>query len=143
MPDATEATFRALVDTIMPAHGGRPGAAELGVHVHVAEALDLLIPGFAAMAVILLDAYAADVRPGAAFVDLTSTQRDEVVRALAREPSQDLQELVGAILVFTVGAMFNERMGYDRASGRLDPPPTWAETGFGGPSPGHPRFRPS
>lgn|SRR5690349_8806708 len=143
MPDETEATFRALVDTIMPSHGDRPAASDLGIHVHVAEALDLLIPGFGALAVMLLNAYAADVRPGAAFVDLSPAERDAVVRTLAREPSQDLQELVGAILVFTVGAMFNERMGYDRATGRLDPPATWTDAEFAGPSLGHPRFRPS
>jgi hypothetical protein len=143
MPEETDRTFRALVDTIMPARDGRPGAAELGVHAHVAEALDLLIPGFSALAVMLLDAYAADIRPGALFAELAPTERDEVVRAMARERSQDLQELVGAILVFTVGAMFNERMSYDRTTGRLDPPATWAEVGFRGPSLGHPRYGPS
>jgi hypothetical protein len=142
MPDdATVLTLRAAVETILPSREGRPGPAELGGAEHVAEALDALLPGLAAMAGMLFDAYAAEVRPGSGFAALPMAERDAVLRSMAREVGQEMQDLIGAVLLFTVSLVYNERTGYDRRTGRLVPPAVWSEVGFAGPSAGHPSYR--
>jgi Gluconate 2-dehydrogenase subunit 3 len=142
MPEASSLrAVRAVVETLVPRTPSGPGAADLGVERHVAEAIEALFPGFVDMVAMLLDAYAADVRPGAAFADLDETERSGVIRAMALEPGQDIRELVGALMLFTFGGMYSEWTGYDRATGRLEAPAVWGSMGFSGPSRGHPDYR--
>jgi hypothetical protein len=142
MPDeAALGTIRAAVDTIIPGMDGRPGAAELDVSRHVAESIELFLPGFADLLVTLLDAYAADVRPGATFTELTHRERGEVLRAMSKEESPDMQDIVDGLLVFTYGGFYSEWTGYDRQSRALSPPAAWTHMGHRGPSLGHPEYR--
>ena len=135
------AAVRAVVEIVMPPRPGRSGTSDLGLERHVAEAIDRLLPGFVTMAAMLLDAYAAELRPGSSFADLPPEERDRILRSMAGEESQDIQDLIGALLLFTVAGMYNEWTGYDRATGRLVPPDTWPELGFAGPSTGFPAYR--
>ena len=142
MPDeAALDTLRAAVEGIIPSVDGRPGAAELNVSRHVAEAIDLYLPGFVDLLVTLLDAYAADVRSRASFTELTLEERGEVHRAMSKEDSPDMQDVVDGLMVFAYGGFYSEWTGYDRRSGALDPPRAWAAMGFTGPSLGHPEYR--
>lgn len=142
MPDpASIEAIRAAVEAIVPAAGGRPGGAELKVHLHVVEALDRFLPGFVDLAGTLLDAYAVDVRPGASFVELTLEERAQVLRAMSLEDSADMRDVVDGLLVFTYGGMYSEWTGYDRGSRDLQMPRAWEAVGFAGPSDGHPHYR--
>jgi hypothetical protein len=142
MPEESAlATIRAAVDTIVPAVDGRPGAVELGVDRHVATVIDLAFPGFVDLVAMLLDAYAADVRAGATFVDLSPEERGEVFRQLSAEPAQDTRDVIDALLVFTYGGFYSEWTGFDRATGELRPPDAWRHVGYPGPVAGHPAFR--
>jgi hypothetical protein len=141
LDEAGLATIRAAVDAIIPAADGRPGAAELGVATHVVESIELYLPGFADLLSTLLDAYAADVRPGAAFVELTHAEAHQVLEAMSREESPDMQDIVDGLLVFTYGGFYSEWTGYDRTSRTLTPPQAWAGMGFHGPSRGHSEYR--
>jgi len=142
MPDPSSLeTLRAAVDTVGPATDGRPGAVELGAHEHVVTMLELGLPGIVDMVAALLNAYAADVRAGAAFIDLDAGERDQVLRAMSADDSQDIRDAVDAIIVFGFGAMFSEWSGYDRTSRALKAPSTWAAVGFHGPVHGHPDYR--
>ncbi len=127
------AAIRAAVDTIAPAVDGRPGALDVGADRHVVALIDQAVPGFVDLIGFLLDAYATDVRDGAAFVDLSQEERGRVLRLLAAEEGQDARDICDALFVFTIGAMFSEWSGYDRSTGRLDPPATWAAVGYHGP----------
>ena len=140
-PEATLAALEALVDTLAPQTDAGPGGAALGVHRHVADSIDAALPGFLDMLVMLLDAYAAEVRAGAAFADLEPEERDRTLRAMAVEESQDMREIVGALFLFTYGGMYSEWSGYDRATGRLDPPWTWSRIEYRGPVRGNPAYR--
>jgi len=140
--ESSLAAIEAAVDTLVPTgEGGGGGAAELGVQRHVVDSIELALPGFVDMFAMLLDAYAADVRPGSTFVDLDPEERGTVIRAMAREEGQDMREMVGALFLFTYGGMYSEWTGYDRATGRLKPPEVWAELGFRGPVRGNPVYR--
>jgi hypothetical protein len=142
MPDqAGVETIKSAVEAIVPSVDGRPGAAELGVERHVVEAIELFLPGFVDLLVTLLDAYAADVHPGAAFTDLSLDQRREVLRAMAKEESPDMQDIVDGLMVFAYGGFYSEWTGYDRTTRRLEPPQAWVAMGFAGPSLGHPDYR--
>lgn len=142
MPDpASIETVRAAVDTVSPATDGQPGAIDLNAHQHVIDMLELGLPGITDMFAALLDAYANDVRAAARFAELDLEGRNAVIRAMSTDESQDVRDVVDAIIVFGNGATFSEWSGYERASGRLNPPPTWAAVGFHGPVHGHPVYR--
>jgi hypothetical protein len=142
MPEAASLlAIRAAVEVIVPLVDGDPGAADLGVDRHVAEAIEQYLPGFVDLLGTLLDAYAADVRAGAAFVSLTADERSQVLRAMCREEGPDMQDIVDGLLVFTFGGMYSEWTGFDRATGTLEPPQVWASIGFGGRSDGYPEYR--
>lgn len=134
-------TIRAAVDAIIPSVDERAGAAELDVSRHVAEAIELFLPGFVDLLVTLLDAYAADVRPGTVFTGLSHDERGQVLRAMAKEESPDMQDIVDGLMVFTYGGFYSEWTGYDRQSRALVPPAAWAGMGYQGPSSGHPEYR--
>jgi hypothetical protein len=139
MPDqAALDAIKAVVETIAPRTEGGPGAGEMGVHRHVAESIDAALPGFVPMLIMLLDAYAADVRTGAAFADLAVEERSAVLRTMAGEQTQEMKEVVGALFLFTFGGMFSEWSGYDRATRSLTPPWTWKALRFRGPMAGNP-----
>jgi hypothetical protein len=139
MPDqAALDAIKAVVQTIAPRTEAGPGAADMDVHRHVAESIDAALPGFVPMLVMLLDAYAADVRAGAAFVDLSREERGGVLRTMAGEQTQDMKEIVGALFLFTFGGMFSDWSGYERSARTLNPPWTWEALRFRGPAPGHP-----
>ena len=135
------ATIRAAVDAIIPSMDGRPGAAELDVSRHVAESIELYLPGFVDLLVTLLDAFAVDVRAGAAFVELTHEERGEVLRVMSKEESPDMQDIVDGLQVFTYGGFYSEWTGYERQARSLNPPRAWDDMGYLGPSLGHPEYR--
>jgi hypothetical protein len=142
MPEpASIEAVRAAVQAIIPATGDRPGGAELGVHMHVVEALDRFLPGFVDLAATLLDAYAVDVRTGASFTDLTPEERTTVLRAMSHEENADMRDIIEGLLAFTYGGMYSEWTGYDRETGELRPPDAWDAMGFHGPSDGHRSYR--
>jgi hypothetical protein len=142
MPEpASIEAIRAAVEAIVPATGDRAGGADLRVHVHVVDALDRFLPGFVDLAATLLDAYAADVRAGASFAELTLPERNEVLRAMSLEDGADMRDIIDGLLAFTYGGMYSEWTGYDRATRTLQPPRTWEALGFHGPSDGHSDYR--
>lgn len=133
--------MRAAVEAIVPAVGGSPGAADLGVHEHVLDSLERFVAGFGDLLVTLLDAYAGDVRAGAAFTELDVAERQRVLRAMSMEASGDMADVVEGLLVFTYGGMYSEWTGYDRATRTLTRPRAWDDVGFAGPVRGHPVYR--
>jgi hypothetical protein len=139
-PDTLE-TLRAAVETVAPATEGLAGATDLNSHEHVADMMEIGLPGITVMIAALLDAYAADVKPGTPFKDLSIEERGRVVRAMSTDESQDIRDAIDAIIVFGCGGMFSEWSGYDRASRSLNAPATWAAVGFHGPVHGHPNYR--
>jgi hypothetical protein len=139
-PD-TLATLRAAVETVAPPTEGMPGATELKSHEHVADMMEIGLPGITVMIAALLDAYAADVKPGTPFKDLSIEERGLVVRAMSSDESQDIRDAIDAVIVFGCGGMFSEWSGYDRASRALKVPATWAAVGFHGPVHGHPDYK--
>ena len=142
MPDpSTIETLIAAIDTIVPATEGMPGAIELNAHQHVIDMLELSLPGITDMVATLLDAYAGEVSPGTPFKDLSAEDRGTVFRAMSTDDSQDIRDAIDALIVFGCGGTFSEWSGYDRASGSLKAPATWAAVGYHGPSHGHPDYR--
>jgi hypothetical protein len=142
MPDeAALGTIRAAVEVIVPSAEGRAGAADLGVERHVVEAIEQYLPGFVDLLATLLDAYAAEVRPGAAFRDLSSDERSQVLRSMTREESPDMQDIVDGLMVFTYGGFYSEWTGYDKKSRALTPPEAWVRMGYRGPTLGVPEYR--
>ena len=89
----------------------------------------------------LLDAYAADVRDGATLEQLTIEERGRVIRAMAAEEAQDPRDILDAVFVFTIGAMYSEWSGYERSTRTLRPPATWAQVGYHGPVDGVANYR--
>jgi hypothetical protein len=137
MPDESSlATVRAAIEAVAPPVGGRPDAAPEGVERHAVHQLELYLPGFTDMLAALLDAYAMDVRTGAAFAELSPEERGEVFRLMADEEAQDIREAVDALFVFTLGGVYSEA-----AAPPGDRPPAWDRLGFAGPSFGHPDYR--
>jgi hypothetical protein len=142
MPEAAALeSIRAAVEVLVPPVDGEPGAADLGVDRHVAEAIEQYLPGFVDLLGTLLDAFAADLQAGATFVSLTVDERSRVLRAMCREEGPDMQDIVDGLMVFTYGGMYSEWTGFDRATGTLEPPDVWASIGFGGRSDGHGEYR--
>ncbi len=149
MPDEPDAyadrpgaqAIRAAVEAIGPAIDGRPGALDVGADRHVIQVIDQALPGFVDMIGLLLDAFAHDVRSGAAMTDLTLEERGQVLRLLAQEEGQDAKDVVDALFVFTYGAMYSEWSGYDGATGELRAPLTWASAGYRGPVDGVADYR--
>lgn len=142
MPDpASLETLRAACDTVAPATDGMPGAIDLRSHVHVVDMLEQGLPGITDMIAALLNAYAADISLGTPFKDLSHEDRGKVFRAMSNDDSQDIRDAVDALIVFACGGTFSEWSGYDRTTGTVEPPPTWAAVGFHGPVHGHPNYR--
>jgi hypothetical protein len=142
MPDqGTVATIRAAVDAIVPPVDGEPGAADLGVHEHVVESIELFVPGFVELLATLLDAYASDVRPGAPFTELSLQERQRVIRAMSNEDNADMRDVVDGLMVFTYGGFYSEWTGRDRSTGDVAAPRAWADLGYHGPVLGHPVYR--
>jgi len=142
MPDEeTVSVIRAAVDAIVPSVDGEPGAAELRVHEHVVESIELFLPGFVELLATLLNAYAPDVRPGAAFSVLTVEERQRVLRSMSNEENADMQDVVDGLMVFTYGGFYSEWTGRDRATGEVIPPRAWRDVGFHGAVLGHPVYR--
>jgi hypothetical protein len=77
-----------------------------------------------------------DVRPGAAFAELSALERGEVFRLMADEEAQDIREAVDALFVFTLGGVYSEA-----AAAPSQRSPAWDRLGYGGPSFGHPGYR--
>jgi hypothetical protein len=142
MPDPSSLeTLRAAVDAVAPSIDEMPGALAARADEHIATLLEQNLPGSLDMLAALLNAYAMDVRAGAAFVDLSLEERGVVFRKMSTDESQDIRDVVDALLVFTFGGTYSEWSGYDRATGDLKAPPSWAASGFHGPVPGHPDYR--
>jgi hypothetical protein len=134
----TVQTIRAAVEAISPRTEDVPGAVDIGVHEHVVQQVEGYVPGFSDMTAALLDAYAAGVKPGARFAELSLEERAAVFREMSAEDAQDIRDALDALFVFTVGGVYSEwsarRSGYGR-------PESWARVGFHGPSDGHPDYR--
>jgi hypothetical protein len=142
MPDPSSIdAIRAVVDTIVPATDGRPGAADLGVERHVVEELEGALEGSVDFLATLLNAYAASVRDGSTFVDLSREERSRVIHEMSSDPSPDIHEAIDSILIFTLGGMYSEWTGYDRTTGELKSPDVWRDMGFRGPKRGVPGYR--
>jgi Gluconate 2-dehydrogenase subunit 3 len=134
-------TLRAAVETIVPSAAGSSGAVDRGVHRFVAQQADRFLPGLAELLAALLDAYAAGIRPGAPFAELTPEERGAVLREMSREDSPDIREAVAVLLVFTLGGTYSEWTGVDKSTGEVRPPDTWRAMGYPGPALGHPSYR--
>jgi len=136
-PETVEA-IRAAVDAVSPRTPEAPGADDIGIHEHVIDLIDGYVPGFSDMTAALLDAYAAGVKPGARFAELSLQERAAVFREMSTEEAQDIRDALDALFVFTLGGMYSEwsarRSGYPR-------PESWDRVGFHGPSDGHPDYR--
>lgn len=142
MPDPSSLeTLRAACDAIAPETDAMPGALAARADEHIATLLEMNLPGSVDMLAALLNAYAMEVRDGAAFVDLSVDERGRVFRAMSTDESQEIIDVVDALLVFTFGGTYSEWSGYDRATGELTAPPSWAAAGFHGPVLGHPDYR--
>lgn len=133
--------IRAVVDTIAPATGDLPGGVAVGSQDHVAAMVDLSFPGYVDMLAMLVNAYAAEVRAGSTFVELSPEERIRVVKAMATDESQDIRDAIDGITVFSLGGTFSEWSGYDRSTRSLTPPKAWATVWFHGPVDGHPDYR--
>jgi hypothetical protein len=142
MPDdASLDAIRAAVDTIVPASGDLPGALAMGVERHVVDLIEQSFPGFVDLIAALLNAYSMEVKAGAPFAELSPEERTTVLRNMSTDDSQDIRDAVDALLVFTNGGSYSEWSGYERATGKISAPPTWAHVGFHGPVHGHPDYR--
>lgn len=142
MPDdASLETIRAAVDTIVPATEHLPGALAMGVDRHVVDLIEQSFPGFVDLIAALLNAYSMEVKADASFAQLSPDERTAVLRAMSSDDSQDIRDAVDALIVFTNGGSYSEWSGYERATGTLSAPPTWAHAGFHGPVHGHPDYR--
>jgi hypothetical protein len=137
---ASAETIRAAVEAVLPPVGDRPGGADLGVHEHVIEQVEMALPGFVGLMAALLDATAMELSQ-APFAGLGVAERLEVIRALSSDEAQDVREAADVLLIFAYGGMYSEWTGYDRAAGELRPPAVWDDLGFHGPSLGHPGYR--
>jgi hypothetical protein len=138
-PESVE-TIRAAVEAILPAVDGRPGGADLGVHEHVVEQVEMALPGFVGLMAALLDATAMELSQ-APFAGLGVPERIEVIRALSSDEAQDVREAADVLLIFAYGGMYSEWTGYDRETRSLERPAVWDDVGFHGPSLGHPDYR--
>ena len=133
---------RAAVEVILPPVDGRLGAAELGAHQHVVDMIELAAPGFVDLVGMLLDAYAPSAREGVSFAQLTPEERSLVIRTMAGETSQDVLDMVDALMVFTLGAVYSEWSRFDPGTRTLgEQPGSWSAMGYPGPSEGHPNYR--
>jgi hypothetical protein len=132
------ATIRAVIEVLLPAVEGRAGALDVNTDQHAVDQLDKYLPGFPDMAAALFDAYAAGVRPGAFFRDLSVDERLQALQEMASDESQDIREALDAVTVFAIGGAYSEWP--DR---RHDPPRprTWDDAHYPGPSDGSPDYR--
>lgn len=141
MPDeASVAAIRAAAETFAPAVEGRPGAVDLGVEGHIVDLIEIALPGFIDLIAALLNAFAADVRPGAGFAELADADRTAVLRTMSSDESRDVRDAVDYLLVFTMGGLHSEWTGYDKTTRKLDAPKIWDRMGFR-PALGHPEYR--
>lgn len=142
MPDpASVETIRAAVGVFAPPIDGRPGALDLGVDRHVVELMEQGLEGAVDLVATLLDAYAAGVNPERPFARMTADERTQVLRTMCEDEAPDIREAVDTILIFTMGGMYSEWTGYDRATKTLKRPAQWDWIGHPGPALGHPVYR--
>ncbi len=142
MPDpASVEVIRAAVDTVLPSVDGQPGGADLGVERHVVDQLEGFMPGFSDLVATLINAYAAGIRPGAGFVDLSPDERDTVIRQMSAEPPGDIRDAIDGLILFSYGGMYSEWSAYDRETGALAPLAVWDDVGYHGPLRGEPEYR--
>lgn len=142
MPDpASIEALRAAVEAVVPPTEAMPGALDVRADEHIATLLEQNLPGSLDMLAALLNTYAMDVRSGASFAELSLDERGKVFRAMSTDDSQDIRDVIDALLVFTFGGTYSEWSGYDRATGEIKAPPSWSACGFPGPARGHPDYR--
>jgi hypothetical protein len=142
MPDpASIEALRAAVETVVPPTDEMPGGLDVRADEHIATLLEQNLPGSLDMLAALLNAYAMDVRSGATFAELSLEERGAVFRAMSTDESQDIRDVVDAVIVFSYGGTYSEWSGYNRATGELKAPPAWEAAGFHGPVHGHPDYR--
>ena len=133
-------TLRSAVEVAFPGGDGIPAGLDVGADRHIADALNSMLPGSVDLLAALLDASAAEHGGADGFAAMALDARARVLRAMLREPIADVRELAESIMLFGAGAIFSEWSGYDRETGALTPPATWAAIGYGGPSLGHPGY---
>lgn len=131
-PDAL-AALRAVVDVIAPGIGGLDRASERGVHLRLAQCLELAQRGSTTLLARMLDMYARTVRPSARFVELVPDEQDQVLRAIAAEDLDELRDLIDGVHVYTLNGYVTEW----RRDGELRRPPVWEVMGYHGPAAAH------
>ena len=142
MPDdASVEAIRAAIDVMLPAADGSPGALDLKADRHVVELAEGALPGSVDLIAALLNGYAAAVEPGVAFAALSRDQREQVLKTMLADPTQDIRVAVDTIQVFALGGTYSEWSGYDAETKQLTRPPTWDEVGYRGPVRGWPEYR--
>ncbi len=128
-PTAVQQTMRALVAFVVP--GKNVGAATLP---RLIQTLDRLLPGpqpLSATAASILNATAAQVKPGATFAKLTSAEQAKVfqtLEALPVESAGSIRFLVGNLQDLTAFLAYSTRPG-------------WRLARYGGVSHGHKEFK--
>lgn len=114
------ANFAAASDTILP----RSSVA--GIHKMVAALFDGAVPGYSVLVSGLLDAFAAEIRPGSSFAALTDEERISVFKKMAAEESVDIKDVVDGLFLFTLGQNYSEAHPDHHA--------VWERIGYHGPS---------
>lgn len=122
MDEHTLITFAAAADTILP------GSSAVGVHEKVAALFNGAMDGFPIMAAGLLDAFAAEAKPGASFASLSEAERSEVLKTMLADDAADVRDIVDGLSLFTLGQTYSEANPEHRA--------LWARIGYHGPSDG-------
>ena len=128
-PTAVQQTMRALVAFVVP--GKKIGAATVP---RLIQTLDRFLPGpqpLSATAASILNATAAQVKPGATFAKLTNAEKAKVFRtleALPVESAGSIRFLVGNLQDLTAFLAYSTRPG-------------WRLARYGGVSHGHKEFK--
>jgi hypothetical protein len=128
-PNAVEQTMRALVSYVVP---GR--AIGVAATPRLIRTLDRFLPGplpLSATAASILNATAAQVKPGATFAKLSSAEKAKVFDTLERLPVEtagSIRFLVGNLQDLTAFLAFSTRPG-------------WRLSRYGGLSHGHKDFK--
>ena len=128
-PTAVQQTMRGLVAFVAP--GEKIGAATLP---RLIKTLDRFLPGpqpLSATAAAILNATAAQVKPGSTFAKLTTTEKAKVFETLERLPVESagsIRFLVGNLPDLTAFLAYSTRPG-------------WRLARYGGVSHGHKEFK--
>jgi hypothetical protein len=128
-PTPVQQTMRALVAFVVP--GQKVGAATVP---RLIKTLDRFLPGpqpLSATAAAILNATAAQVKPGSTFAKLTTTEKAKVFETLERLPVESagsIRFLVGNLPDLTAFLAYSTRPG-------------WRLARYGGVSHGHKEFK--